>query len=87
MTRLAVVLWLAGLAFAQTDRVVSVGVMGGVPLLDAFQATDAPTACPAYCSIFNWYPATKRYTAGVAFELHLHGRFSMEADALYNRLD
>jgi hypothetical protein len=61
-----------------TAQIVSVGVKGGVPLTDAFEAAKGNNA--AYVS------NTKRYLVGPTVELHLPARFSIEVDALYTRL-
>ena len=84
MIRFAVAICWAGSAFAQTDRLVSAGLIGGVPLLDAFTSSPGPSCSGSYCA---WYPSTKRYTMGAAVEFRLAGKLGLETDVLYNRLD
>ena len=64
---------------AAFPQVLSVGVKGGVPLTDAFQANLTGNK--------NYFFNTKRYTVGPTVELHLPFRLGVEVDALYKRLD
>jgi len=57
---------------------VSIGVVGGVPLTDAFEVAKGNNSA--------FFTNTKRYTIGPAVQLHLPARFSVEVDALYKRL-
>lgn len=59
---------------------VSFGVKGGIPLNDAYY--DYKTLLN-YGTVTN--PETQRFIVGPTIELHLPGRFSVEADALYRR--
>ncbi|MCC6393627.1 MAG: PorT family protein [Bryobacterales bacterium] len=59
-------------------QIVSVGVKGGVPITDALETFRGNSA--------GYVTHTKRYTVGPTFELHLPARFSIEMDALYQRL-
>ncbi len=58
---------------------VSVGVKGGVPITDAFDAASGNQA--AYAT------NTHRYVVGPTVQLNLPFRFSIEVDALYRRLE
>lgn len=59
---------------------ISFGVKGGIPLNDAYYD---------YKSLLNYgtatNPTTQRFLIGPTLEVHLPGRFSVEADALYRR--
>ncbi len=59
---------------------ISFGVKGGIPLNDAYYD---------YKSLLTYgtatHPTTQRYIIGPTLEVHLPGRFSVEADALYRR--
>ncbi len=65
-------------AFAVAGDAVSVGVKGGVPITDAFDAARGTTS--------EYFTDTKRYLVGPTVEFHLPWRFSIEVDALYKRL-
>jgi hypothetical protein len=57
---------------------VSVGVIGGVPITDAFQTFRGNTS--AYAT------HTNRYVVGPTVQFNLPARFSVEVDGLYRRL-
>ena len=57
---------------------VSIGVKGGVPITDAFHTVQGDEA--------SYATNTKRYLVGPTGELHLPLGFSIEIDALYERL-
>jgi hypothetical protein len=57
---------------------VSFGVVGGVPITDAFNTAQGLTA--------SYATNTHRYLVGPAFQLHLPLRFTVEVDGLYKRL-
>lgn len=75
---------LVGPASAQTTeptQTIEFGVKGGTPILDPF-ILSSPSGS------FNNYSFSKeRYTVGPTFELGLPYHLSVEADALYKRLD
>lgn len=88
MIRLLVLILLAGAAGAQIGGVASVGVMGGVPILDALHSDyQQPLVCTGTCSFGAIYPATKHYTVGVAIEVRLPLRLAIEGDVLYSRIN
>jgi opacity protein-like surface antigen len=57
---------------------VSIGVKGGVPITDAFNAVQGNSA--------SYVTNTHRYLVGPTGEVHLPLGFSIEVDALYKRL-
>jgi hypothetical protein len=59
---------------------ISFGVKGGVPLTDFIDTVSNGTSFKALAD-------TKRYIVGPMFELRLPWGFSIEADALFRRLD
>jgi hypothetical protein len=56
---------------------VSIGVKGGVPIMDFFETVKGNDA--------NYVTNTKRYIVGPTVEFHLPARFSIEVDGLYKR--
>jgi hypothetical protein len=73
-------------------QVLSVGVMGGLPLTDAMKATEIQAAPipPDYSFGTCLECATQRtvpYLIGAAVEARLKGPFSLEVGALYSRAD
>jgi hypothetical protein len=63
------------MVFAQP---VSFGVVGGVPITDAFDTLRGNTA--------SYATNTHRYEVGPAFQVHLPLRFTVEVDGIYKRL-
>ena len=59
---------------------VDFGVKIGIPITSAFENNSQPPR-------FNYIANTKRYTGGPTVEMSLPGKFALEADALYKRLD
>ncbi len=77
-TQLKIFLLAAGALLPATAQPVSIGVKGGVPITDAFETFRGNSA--AYAT------NTKRYLIGPTIQFNLPARFSLEVDALYNRL-
>lgn len=66
---------------------LSIGVKGGVPLLDAYeQNTSFPIVSSPGFSFYNTFN-TKRYTVGADVDVCLPLNLRFEANALYTRLD
>lgn len=57
---------------------VSIGVMGGVPITDAFETAQGNNSA--------YFTYTHRYVVGPTVQFHLPARFSLEVDALYRHL-
>jgi opacity protein-like surface antigen len=65
-------------AFLSAGDIVSIGVKGGVPISDAFDAARGANAA--------YFTNTKRYLVGPTIEFHLPARFSIEVEGLYKRV-
>ena len=79
MKRLTLVLSLILVALPAFPSWLSVGVKGGIPLTDAFEA--------ASNADLHYVTNTKRYTVGPVVEVRLPLGLGVEFDALYKRLD
>lgn len=66
------------LAQAQDKQYVSFGVIGGVPISDAFETFQGNDS--------RYVTNTKRYVVGPTIAFHMPFRLALEIDALYKRL-
>jgi len=73
-----ILLLLAFLCRSGFTQSLSLGFRAGVPLSDAVWGW--------HLKYWEWIPESKPYTVGPAVALRLHGRLSIEVDALYKRI-
>src|SRR5215471_9623086 len=73
------------LTTAVSGQHLTVGVKGGVPLLDAFEPNPSSVVAP-FVFTTRYTSITKRYTVGPAVDVSLPLKLRFEANALYTRL-
>ncbi len=87
-TKLLLLLATVLLPCAGVAQTVSLGVVAGVPVTQAFETANFDSGpSDLFRTQINYTSRAKRYTIGPAVEVSLPFRLALEFDALYKRLD